>query len=233
MNYVSNIPKHVAIIMDGNSRWARANGLPLISGHKSGVDNAKNTVDSAVRLGIKYLSLYAFSTENWDRPQEEVSWLLELLKYYLFSEKENLKKKNIKLEVIGDLSNLSSSLRKQIEDVVRDTSKNDGLCLYIAFSYGGRQEIVAACKKIVAQKIKEDEITYENFSNFLYSKNMPDVDIMIRTAGDMRISNFLLWQSSYAELFFFDKYWPDFNEESFVSVIESYQDRKRTFGIRK
>jgi undecaprenyl diphosphate synthase len=124
-------------------------------------------------------------------------------------------------------------LRKQIQELVRDTSNNDGLCLYIAFSYGGRQEIVSACKRIVAQKIKEDEITCENFSDFLYSKNMPDVDIMIRTGGDMRISNFLLWQSSYAELFFFDKYWPDFNEESFVSVIESYQDRKRTFGIRK
>lgn len=221
---------HLAIIMDGNARWAAQNGKTKSEGHNVGAENAKKILQHALKLNIKYLTLYAFSSENWKRPVKEVSMLISLLNHYVRSETELLQKHQIKLQVIGDLGKLPSPLVNKIEEVMEATKNNTKMTVNIAFSYGAREEIAYACQKAInsgAEKITED-----NFKEFLYDPKMPDVDTLVRTGGTHRISNFLLWQISYAEIYFLDKFWPDFNEEDLNQIIENYSQRTRNFGTR-
>ncbi|MFN7038877.1 MAG: isoprenyl transferase [Alphaproteobacteria bacterium] len=230
------IPLHIAIIMDGNGRWARSKTLPLKLGHKKGAEAAKITITAAIKRGIRYLTLYAFSSENWQRPVNEINDLMSLLKYYLRMEINNLQKQNIKLKIIGDHNLLAPDIKEEIDKAEKLTSNNSGLHLNIAFSYGSRQEIIEATKNIAydlkANKVKLEEISDEVFSNYLYTKNIPDPDLLIRTSGEQRISNFLLWQAAYAELFFTQTLWPDFNENDLNDAINAYQLRKRRYGKR-
>lgn len=221
---------HLAIIMDGNARWATKNGKTKSEGHNIGAENAKKILQHALKLDVKYLTLYAFSSENWQRPVKEVSMLISLLNHYVRSETELLQKHQIKLQVIGDLSKLPSSLVKKIEEAMEATKNNTRMTVNIAFSYGAREEIANACQKAIDSNIKK--ITEKNFKEFLYDSEMPDVDILVRTGGTHRISNFLLWQISYAEIYFLDKFWPDFNEEDLNQIIENYSQRTRSFGTR-
>ena len=223
---------HVAIIMDGNARWAKSQGLIRAQGHQRGAAVIKDLLSYAIDLDIKYLTLYAFSSENWHRSNEEVKTLLKILQYYLTKELNSLAEAGIRLKIIGNFTKLSKNLQEQIACAVEQTKNNDKITLCIAFSYGGRQEIVDACSKILAleSKLPIDE---DIFSQYLYETTMPNVDILIRTGGMQRISNFLLWQIAYAEIFFIDKYWPEFNKEDLIKVLAEYRDRIRNFGRRK
>jgi undecaprenyl diphosphate synthase len=221
---------HLAIIMDGNARWAAQNQLPKLEGHRNGVENIKKLLPIVMKQDISYLTLYGFSYENWKRSNEEVSYLLDLLGYHLTQTLSLLHENNIRLKVIGRLGRLSSSLQKRINDVVEATKENNKMVLCVAFSYGGRIEVLDACQKIVDSG--KMVITEDNFRNYLYDADMPDVDLLIRTSGEQRISNFLLWQSAYAELYFSPKYWPDFNETDLMRAIDEYSKRKRNFGVR-
>jgi len=221
---------HLAIIMDGNARWAKQNGKTKAEGHKQGAKIIKTLLPSASKLGIEYLTLYAFSSENWQRPKSEVSLLLELLRAYIDSTKDQLIEHNIRLKIVGKLDMLSDSLLAKINEVVDLTKNNSKMTLAIAFSYGSRMEIIDACQKIIDSGNKS--IDQDEFGNFLYDPEMPDVDLLIRTSGVHRLSNFLLWQAAYAELYFTDKLWPDFNEKDLKEAIEDYSNRKRTFGVR-
>lgn len=221
---------HLAIIMDGNARWAAKNGKTKSEGHNIGAKNAKKVLQHVLDLNIKYLTLYAFSSENWQRPVKEVSMLINLLNQYVKGETKLLQKHQIKLQVIGDLSKLPSSIVKKIEKTMDATKNNTNMTVNIAFSYGAREEIANACQKAIDSGVKK--ITENNFKDFLYDPEMPDVDILIRTSGVHRISNFLLWQISYAEIYFLDKFWPDFNKEDLNEIIENYSKRKRNFGTR-
>ena len=221
---------HLAIIMDGNARWAAKNGKTKSEGHNIGAENAKKVLQHVLDLNIKYLTLYAFSSENWQRPVKEVSMLINLLNQYIKGETKLLQKHQIKLQVIGDLSKLPSSIVKKIEKTMDATKNNTNMTVNIAFSYGAREEIANACQKAIDSGVKK--ITENNFKDFLYDPEMPDVDILIRTSGVHRISNFLLWQISYAEIYFLDKFWPDFNKEDLNEIIENYSKRKRNFGTR-
>jgi len=223
---------HLAIIMDGNSRWAEKVGLPRFAGHEEGSKAAKQIIEYAAKNGIKNLSLFAFSTENWQRPEEEVQYLLYLLEKYLDEEAENLAKNKIKLFVIGRLEKLSSSLQDKINQIHQTSVDDSVMNLYITFSYGGRQEIVDAAKKCLINKINPETLTEETFQKFLYAPNMPDIDFVIRTGNRRRISNFLLWHMPYAEIYFSDKYWPEFSQKDLELAIADYQTRIRTFGIR-
>jgi undecaprenyl diphosphate synthase len=223
---------HIAIIMDGNSRWAHQNNLPSYSGHKQGVQTAKLAVQLALKYEIKNLSLFAFSTENWQRPAEEVDYILELFETHLNNEIENLIKNKVKLLIIGDLSKISQNLHNTINEINGNSLVDAKLNLYAAFSYGGKQEIVEAARKIIKSNIDPEQITVANFNKFLYAPEMPNIDLLIRTGNDKRISNFLLWHIAYAELYFLNKYWPDFNEEDFKSVMAEHNNRIRTFGKR-
>lgn len=222
------IPIHAGIIMDGNGRWAIKRGLPRIFGHREGIKAVRRTVKAAKKFNIKYLTLYSFSTENWKRPAEEVNFLFKLMESRLKKEGEGLNKNNVKVEFIGKREGLSESLI-EIMDYVRNLTKNNtGLTLIFAINYGGRQEILDAIGKIKRKKLKE--IDEELFKKFLYLPDIPDADLIIRTAGEKRLSNFLLWQSAYAEFYFTDVLWPDFGEEDFLKALKSYQRRKRKFG---
>lgn len=231
-----NFPKHIAIIMDGNRRWAREKKMPVKLGHKTGADTLEKITKYANSIGIKYLTVYAFSTENWNRSEEEVSALMLLLKNYIddFSKRADLE--NIKINVIGDLKRLSEDLQKSITKCVQRTIENTGLTLNIAFNYGGRAELVKATKEIVeavkSGKISSEDITEETIENHLYTAGMPEPDLMIRTSGEMRTSGFLLWQMSYTEFLFIDKYWPDFEEKDLDFAIEEYKKRNRKFGAK-
>lgn len=231
-NSVNKLPNHVGIIMDGNSRWADKNGFDKYFGHKKGIEIAKIAVKTALELGVKHLSLYAFSTENWNRPSEEVSWLMHLLKVYLHSETKSLVKQGVSVKIIGDLSRLQDDLRNEIEETVSATSKNTKMHLYIAFSYGGRQEILDACKKAIASGVEPQDLTLDSFGDFLYVPDMPDLDLVIRTGKARRISNYMLWHIAYAELYFTDEYWPEFSESVFHRAIEFFSKSNRTFGRR-
>ncbi|WP_052045832.1 isoprenyl transferase [Candidatus Paracaedibacter symbiosus] len=228
------IPHHIAIVMDGNGRWALRRGLPTIAGHKAGAEALKKICQAAANLGVTHLTVYAFSTENWRRPSSWIVELMDLLKYYLKFELKDLIKNNIRLHVIGDQTRLSGDLRQLVDDAVEKTKKNDGINLIIALSYGGRNEIVHAAKAI-AEKVKEDKLTFDNideemFAKHLYTSKFPDPDLLIRTSGEMRISNFLLWQLAYAELYFTNKLWPEFSEDDLKAAIEEYQNRERRYG---
>jgi undecaprenyl diphosphate synthase len=214
--------------MDGNGRWARKRGLPRVMGHKVGVESVRSVIRVARKLGIKYLTLYTFSSENWQRPKEEVSYLMQLLKTLLIKEVDDLKRQGVRIRAIGRLGNLGKEVLEALNYAVEKTKDNRDLNLYLALSYGGRQEIVDAVNTILRLGIKE--VDEEKFRNFLYDPELPDVDLLIRTAREYRISNFLLWHTAYAELYITDVLWPDFREEEFLKAIEDYSKRVRKFG---
>ncbi len=227
-------PTHVAIIMDGNGRWAQARGLPRIAGHKRGADAVRRSVKSAVRQGISHLTLFGFSSENWKRPLEEVTDLMGLLRLYLKTEITALNKQGVRFLVIGDRNKLSSDIIDLIESAERQTQENSCLTLTIALSYGGRAEIVSAARKI-ADRVSAGELSLcdvdeDQFSSALFTAGMPDPDLLIRTSGEQRISNFLLWQLAYAELVFIDTLWPDFSDEHFEHAVKEFQGRERRYG---
>jgi len=228
------IPCHVAIIMDGNGRWAKARGLPRIAGHRRGADAVKLVVGSAIKYGIRYLTLFSFSSENWKRPENEVNDLMVLLRQYLRSEITELHENGVRLRVIGERVDLSSDIVKLIEDCEKRTANNTTIDLIIALSYGSRNEITNAvrilAKKSVAGDIRIDQIDEDMIKRYLDTSDVPDPDLLIRTSGEKRISNFLLWQLAYAELIFVDCLWPDFNEAGFVNAISEFNRRERRYG---
>ncbi|MBO8143388.1 MAG: isoprenyl transferase [Thermodesulfobacterium sp.] len=230
----SKLPRHVAIIMDGNGRWAKSKGLPRIYGHKKGAEVAKKIIYKTKELGIPYLTLFAFSKENWLRPEEEIKTLLELLKVYLDAEFEEMKKRGIKFKVIGDKEDFPKDLQEKLELIEKTTEKNDEMVLCMALSYGGKNEIVKATRKLAEEvkkgKISPEDIDEKLFRNFLDTKDIPDPDLLIRTSGEMRISNFLLFQLAYTEFYFTSIYWPDFDENEYLKALYSYQQRERRFG---
>lgn len=229
-----NMPQHIAIIMDGNRRWAKEKEIETKLGHKAGAETLEKLANFANDIGLKYLTVYAFSTENWKRTKEEVGALMVLLKSYVDKFLKRANTNNIKIRVLGDLERLDSGLRESIDEIVEKSSNNTGLTLNIAFNYGGRDEITNAVKHIAKDvengKIKIDEIDEQAISNKLYTCGEPDPDLLIRTGGELRISNFLLWQLAYTEFLFVDKYWPDFSEEDLLNAIHTFQTRKRRFG---
>lgn len=230
----NTVPNHIAIIMDGNGRWAKKRGKPRIFGHKNGVTSVKQAIEGCGELGIKYLTLYAFSTENWKRPKLEVKTLMVLLVTTLKDELKTLQKNNIKLNTIGTISNLPEKVQIELREVIEKTKNNDALILTLALSYGSREEIVNVIKKIskkvVNNRLKPEEIDEKIINNHLYTFSLPNVDFLIRTSGEKRISNFLLWQIAYAELYFTDTLWPDFRKENLYNAILDYQNRERRFG---
>jgi undecaprenyl diphosphate synthase len=227
-------PVHVAIIMDGNGRWAKARGMPRLVGHKRGVESVRDAVKSAQALGVRYLTLYGFSSENWRRPEAEVKDLMGLLRLYLRSEIAELHREGVRLRIIGQRSRLSDDIRALIDNGERLTEGNHTLTLTIALSYGGRDEIAYAAKRIAeavrAGTLDPEEVDEETFARHLFTSDMPDPDLLIRTSGEKRISNFLLWQCAYAELVFIDKHWPDFSRDDLESAIREYHGRERRFG---
>ena len=231
---MSRIPKHIAIIMDGNGRWAKKRNLPRALGHKAGVEAIRRIVKECNKLGIKYLTLYAFSTENWNRPLKEVDSLMKLLVEYLKNEFDELDANDVVINSIGNISKLPKICREELEHAYEKTKNNNGLTLNLALNYGGRNEIVDAVKEIsldlTSKKISKDEITEELLSKYMYTREMPDPDLIIRPSGELRLSNFLLWQSAYSELWFSDINWPDFHEDQLKNAIFDYQKRDRRFG---
>jgi undecaprenyl diphosphate synthase len=230
----NNLPKHLAIIMDGNGRWAKNQGMLRVFGHEKGTKSVKQTVENCAKLGIEFLTLYAFSTENWNRPKIEIDSLMKLLVNSLKKELKTLQNNNIKLNAIGNLDTLPSGVKKELVEVIEKTQANNRMILTLALSYGARDEIINAVK-IISEKVKNniisvDAIEESIINQHLYTQNMPDVDLLIRTSGEHRISNFLLWQIAYAEFYFTDVLWPDFNEEELNKALISYQKRERRFG---
>lgn len=226
------VPNHVAIIMDGNGRWAKQRGLPRIEGHKAGIEAVKQAVEAAQEINVNFLTLYAFSVENWKRPQSEIKGLFELLEKYLDSESGRIEKEKIRFKTIGRIGDLPEKICRKLNDIENKTKDNDGLTLTLALSYGGRAEIVDAVKKIV-RKVKEGEdieIDEEVIRNNLYKPEIPDPDLLIRTSGEYRISNFLLWQIAYSEIVILDVFWPDFKKSHFLEAVLDYQRRERRYG---
>lgn len=226
----NKLPVHVAIIMDGNGRWARERGLPRIIGHKVGAESVREIIRAAKDIGIKYLTLFTFSTENWKRPEEEVNFLMDMLQRLLRDEVEDLKRNGVRLRAMGRLDMLPRRVREELKHAERETNMNRELTVILAISYSGRAEIVDALKKIVREGKNPEQISEETFSNFLYLPDIPEPDLMIRTSGEMRISNFMLWQLAYTELYFTRTLWPDFRREEFLKIIEDYTKRERRFG---
>jgi len=231
---LSNVPKHVAIIMDGNGRWAQQNGLPRVAGHRAGVKTIKDIAQEANRLGIDILTLYAFSTENWKRPEKEVKFLMGLPQEFLAKEMDELMDKNIQIKVIGFIDQLPEHTLKAVQEAEELTKNNTGLILNFALNYGSRNEILRAtqliARDILDGKLSADEIEEQTLNKYLLTNDFPDPDLLIRTSGEQRISNFLLWQLAYSELWFTSAYWPDFNQELFLQAIYDYQQRDRRFG---
>jgi undecaprenyl diphosphate synthase len=230
-----NIPVHIAIIMDGNGRWAKKRGFVRIIGHTKGVDAVRDTVEAAVGLGVKYLTLYAFSTENWNRPKYEIDALMTLLVNSVNKERKTFMDNNIRLQAIGDMKSLPSKSYNELMKAIEYTSGNTGLALILALSYSSRWEIVDATRKIALRIIngdlKPEQITADSFSTFLTTSAIPDPELLIRTSGEYRVSNFLLWQIAYTELYFTSTLWPDFSKEEFYKAILEYQSRERRFGM--
>ncbi|AMA50174.1 MULTISPECIES: isoprenyl transferase [Flavobacterium] len=230
----NTLPQHLAIIMDGNGRWAKQKGMLRVLGHENGTKSVRTTVETCVKLGIKNLTLYTFSTENWNRPKLEVETLMKILISSLKKELDTFTKNNIKLNSIGNLELLPNNVRKELLEVIEKTKNNNQMTLTLALSYGSREEILNAVKKI-SDKVKNNIISIENidesiFNNHLYTHDLPEVDLVIRTSGEHRISNFLLWQIAYAEFYFTDVLWPDFSEKDLYEALISYQKRERRFG---
>ncbi len=229
------IPQHVAIIMDGNGRWATSRGLPRIEGHKAGARSVRQVVEACRRSGVRYLTLFSFSTENWRRSEEEVGGLMKLFRYYLDSELASLLENGVRLRAIGDLDRLPAIVRHSLARTAEKTAENTDLDLILAVSYGAREEIVAAARRLmseaVAGKISPDALTEANFSERLWTAGIPDPDLLIRTSGEMRISNFLLWQLAYAEIVITDTLWPDFDANCFQACLTDFAARERRFGM--
>ena len=226
----STLPIHIGIIMDGNGRWAKLRNLPRTKGHREGLDVAKQIVKAASDLGIKFVTLYTFSTENWKRTQEEVGYLMTLIKKHLSSEFNFYKENKIRIEHIGDITALPMDVQTEIKNAKNDTKDFTGTTVLLAINYGGKDEIIRGIKKLAAQKKDFSSITEQDLSLALDTKNIPDVDLLIRTGGELRLSNFLLWQAAYAELIFTDTLWPDYTKEEFIKNIQTFQHRTRRFG---
>jgi len=230
----ASLPRHVAIIMDGNGRWAKGRHLPRIEGHRAGAESARAIIRACGELGIKYLTLYAFSVENWNRPKDEVDALMKYLVHYLKSETSELNKNNVRLEVIGQVYRLPENVQEHLRKSIATLSRNNGLTLIMALSYGGRTEIVDAVRslasKVKAGQLDPADINEQVFAQHLYTHNVPDPDLLIRTSGEMRVSNFLLWQISYAELVITQTLWPDFRKPQLYAALEEYHRRHRRFG---
>lgn len=225
-----NLPLHIAITMDGNGRWAKTKGKFRVFGHKNGVEAVRDTVEGAAEIGIKHLTLYAFSTENWSRPKKEVDALMSLLVSTIHKETKTLMDNNIRLESIGNRSELPKKCQNELEEAIGKTKNNDGTTLILALSYSSRSEIISAVKQIVNEKVSSEDINEELFSQYLSTKGVPNPELLIRTSGEQRISNFLLWQIAYSELYFTDVLWPEFRREDLFEAIYKYQNRERRFG---
>ncbi len=231
----NKLPRHIAIIMDGNGRWARKKNLSRISGHLKGVDAVKEVVTACRELGIKVLTLYAFSIENWKRPAEEVMALMKLLREYLIKESEEMIQNNIRLNAIGRLEDLPPEVQDVLKETMKMTEKCDGMILNLALSYGGRSEILHAIQGILSDfqkgRIQSEEVNIQRFSQYLWTRGLPDPDLLIRTSGELRVSNFLLWQIAYTELYVTETLWPDFDRRELLKAISDYQSRERRFGM--
>ncbi|MFC4992954.1 isoprenyl transferase [Rubritalea tangerina] len=227
-------PEHIAIIMDGNGRWAKQRGLPRIAGHRAGAESVRRTVEACKNLGVKYLTLYAFSSENWKRPDSEVKALMQLLERFLKEKTKEMQKQNVRLNAIGRIDMLPQKTRKELEKAITTTADNTALTLNLALSYGAREEIVdatkAIAKKVAAGTLEISEIDNSTLSNHLYTANQPDPDLLIRTSGELRLSNFLLWQLSYSEIVILDKFWPEFTETDLYDAVTHFHRRHRRFG---
>ena len=228
---MEKLPTHVAIIMDGNGRWALSRGLPRLAGHRAGVENLRRIITACVEFGIPYLTIYAFSTENWGRPLEEVKGLLFILDEVLDRELAELHKQGVRLWHIGRLEGIAPSTQKKVRDAIEMTKNNTRLTLNVAFNYGGRAEIVHALQQMLADGVTAGQITEELIGRYLYTAGQPDPDLIIRTAGELRVSNFLLWQGAYAEYYAADVYWPDFDKNEFRRALEHFASRERRFGL--
>ncbi|MDD5496692.1 MAG: isoprenyl transferase [Candidatus Omnitrophica bacterium] len=234
MNNSRKIPQHVAIIMDGNGRWARSRGLPRIAGHRAGVKSVQEAIKAARKFGVKVLTLYTFSTENWKRPRIEVNALFALLEEYLDKEENKLNENNIRLSVIGKTLDLPRAVQDKLSKIIGSTRNNTGLILNLALNYGSRSEMIGAVrdisKNVASGVLRPEDIDEAVFSKYLYTRDMPDPDLLIRTSGEYRVSNFLLWQIAYSEIYITKKLWPDFRKSDFKKAIEEYQKRERRFG---
>lgn len=224
------VPRHVAIIMDGNGRWATRRGLPRVAGHQAGTENIRRITYKAAELGIQYLTLWAFSTENWRRPREEVEGILHILSEAIVRETGELHRNGAQLRHIGSLEGLDPELQRQIRDAIELTKNNDRIVLTIAFNYGGRAELIQAIRRMIADRITPEQVTEDLVDSYLYTAGMPEPDLIIRTSGELRTSNFLLWQAAYAEYYFTPTLWPDFTPEELEQAITDYQQRERRFG---
>ncbi len=229
-NNFSKIPQHIAIIMDGNGRWAEARGLPRLEGHKAGTENLRQIIQGCVDAGVKYLTIYAFSTENWGRPREEVEGLISILELFLDRELDELCAEGVKICHLGRLEAMPLKVRRKVEHSMEITCSNSRLILSVAWNYGGRDEIVYAIQKMIRENVQPQDVTEELVGQYLFTKDMPDPDLIIRTSGEMRISNFLIWQAAYAEWYITPTFWPDFNKEELFKAIASYGQRDRRFG---
>jgi undecaprenyl diphosphate synthase len=224
------IPHHVAVIMDGNGRWARERGLSRLEGHEAGTENIRTILRRAAERGVRYLTFWAFSTENWRRPEEEIAGLMAILGRALISETEELHHQGAQLRHIGDLSALEPELQQSVRKAMALTADNDRIVLTIAFNYGGRQELIHAVQRMLADGVHPEAVTEDLFASYLYMPDLPDADLIIRTSGEYRLSNFLLWQGAYSELFFSPKYWPDFSSDDFDAALRDFARRERRFG---
>lgn len=226
-----NVPQHIGIIMDGNGRWAKQRGLPRHEGHRQGTENLREILQACGDFGVKYLTIYAFSTENWGRPRLEVQFLMRILETVIDRELAELHEKGVCLRHIGKPEGLTKKLAQKVADAVELTKNNDGIVLNVAFDYGGRAEIVRACQEIIKAGLNPNEVSEEVMSQYLYTANQPDPDMIIRTGGDLRISNFMIWQAAYAEIYVTDIFWPDFGREELFKAIASFNNRERRFGL--
>lgn len=229
-NTSGKIPRHIAIIMDGNGRWAISRGLPRLAGHRAGTENLRRVIEACVEFGIQYLTLYAFSTENWGRPVEEVRGLMRILEDVIDRELRELHEQGVQLRHIGRLDRIKPSLKRKVLDAIELTKNNRRLILNIAFNYGGRDEIVWAIQKIIADQVSPDEVTHDLVSRYLFTAGVPDPDLIIRTSGELRGSNFLIWQGAYAEWYFTPVFWPDFGKEELRKALDEYSQRDRRYG---
>ena len=230
LDTLQKIPAHVAIIMDGNGRWALERGLPRLSGHKAGTENLREVIEACAEFGIKYLTIYAFSTENWNRPEEEIQGLMGIFRTMLDRELNDLHKNGVQLRHIGRLDGIDKRLQQKVQEAIKLTKGNQTLILNVAFNYGGRDEILQAVKKIVANGENIEDLNDDLFSKYLFTAGSPDPDLIIRTSGEFRISNFLIWQGAYAEWYFTPTYWPDFNKEELLQALLAYNERDRRYG---
>jgi undecaprenyl diphosphate synthase len=225
------IPTHIGIIMDGNGRWALARGLPRMAGHRAGTENLRRIIEACIEFGIKYLTIYAFSTENWGRPTEEVQGLMRIFENVIDNELQELHDQGVRLRHIGRLDRVRPGFRKKVMDAIEHTRNNDRLTLNIAFNYGGRDEIVYAIQSMIRDGIKPEEITGETVSQYLFTAGVPDPDMIIRTSGELRGSNFLIWQGAYSEWYFPAAFWPDFDRQELLKAIEEFNQRERRYGL--